>query len=265
MNLGLDRKIALVTASSQGLGFAAARELVREGACVMLNSHNQANLDNALASLRQEFGDSAPIAAFSADLTNAADCAALVEATVAKFGGLDILITNNGGPPKGTFESTTLAEYESGLQLTLLSVVYLLKAALPYLKASTAATVLTVTSISAKEPIAGLHLSNVIRPAVVGLTKAIAQELGPSGIRANSILPGWTATDRVEYILGNRAKANGTTLEEEAAKITTGVPLGRMAEPAEFGRVVAFMVSPAASYLNGAMLQLDGGAYSGLL
>ena len=265
MNLGLTNKIALVTASSKGLGFAAARELVREGAHVMLNSHNQANLDEALAALQAEFGTDAPVSAHAADLTDADACAALVQATVDKFGGLDILLTNNGGPPKGTFETTSIAQYEQGLQLTLMSVVYLVKAALPHLKASEAASVLTVTSISVKEPIAGLHLSNVIRPAVVGLTKALSQELGAEGIRANSILPGWTATDRVGYILGNRAEANGTTAEQEAAKITTGVPLQRMANPDEFGRVAAFMVSPAASYLSGAMLQLDGGAYAGLL
>ncbi len=265
MNLGLTNKIALITASSQGLGFAAARELLREGAKVMLNSRSQTNLDDALKLLREEFGADTAVSAYPADLTNAEACAALVQATVAEFGGLDILLTNNGGPPKGTFETTSIAEYEQGLQLTLMSVVYLVKAALPYLKASEAASVLTVTSISAKEPIAGLHLSNVIRPAVVGLTKALSQELGAEGIRANSILPGWTATDRVGYILSHRAEAQGTTNAEESAKITSGVPLQRMAEPHELGRVAAFMVSPAASYLNGAMVQLDGGAYAGLM
>ena len=265
MNLGLTDKIALVTASSQGLGFAAARELLREGAKVMLNSRNQAHLDDALSSLREEFGQDTAVSAHPADLTNPDECAALVQATIDQFGGLDILLTNNGGPPKGTFETTSIADYEQGLQLTLMSVVYLVKAALPHLKKSDAASVLTVTSISAKEPIAGLHLSNVIRPAVVGLTKAISQELGGEGIRANSILPGWTATDRVEYILSNRAQAHNSTSAEEAVKITSGVPLQRMADPQEFGRVVAFMVSPAASYLNGAMIQLDGGAYAGLM
>jgi 3-oxoacyl-[acyl-carrier protein] reductase len=265
MNLELNDKVALVTASSKGLGLAAARELVREGAQVMLNSHNPANLDAALRLLHEEFGTDAPISALAADLTNENACHDLVNMTVDTFGGLDILITNNGGPPKGAFETTSIEQYEQGLQLTLMSVVYLVKAALPYLKQSAAASILTITSISVKEPIAGLHLSNVIRPAVVGLTKTLSQELGNVGIRANSILPGWTATDRVGYILDNRASANSTTAEEEAAKITTGVPLGRMADPQEFGRVATFMVSPAASYLNGAMLQLDGGAYAGLM
>ncbi len=265
MDLGLTGKAALVAASSKGLGFAAARELLREGARVMINGHDQGNLDEALAALREEFGQDAPVQALAADLSDSAACATLVDATAKAFGGLDILITNNGGPPAGTFTTTSPQAWQQGIERTLLSAVNLVRAALPHLQASDAASVLTITSVSAKQPIAGLHLSNVLRPAVVGLTKAIAQELGPSGVRANSILPGWTATERVGYILEQRAQKAGTTPAAEAATITGGVPLGRMAEPAEFGRVAAFMVSPAASYLNGAMLQLDGGASAGLL
>ncbi|MEZ4387132.1 MAG: SDR family oxidoreductase [Candidatus Krumholzibacteriia bacterium] len=265
MDLGLTGKAALVAASSKGLGFAAARELVREGARVMINGHDQGNLETALAALRAEFGADAPVRAHAADLGDAAACAALVQSAVHAFGGLDILITNNGGPPAGTFATTSPQAWQQGIERTLLSAVNLVRAALPHLRESNAASVLTITSVSVKQPVAGLHLSNVLRPAVVGLTKAIAQELGPSGVRANSILPGWTATERVGYILEQRAQGAGTTPVAEAAKITSAVPLGRMAEPEEFGRVAAFMVSPAASYLNGAMLQLDGGAYAGLL
>lgn len=266
MDLGLTGKTALVTAASKGLGFATARELLREGARVMINSHDSGNLDHAIAALRDEFGDHATAATHVADLTDLGAVNRLVDATAHEFGGLDILITNNGGPPAGTFESTDLDGWRAGLDLTLMSAVYLVRAALPHLKASEAASVLTITSISVKQPVAGLFLSNVVRPAVVGLTKAIAQELGRDhGIRANSILPGWTATERVGYLLEQRAAANGTTPDEEAAQAGTVVPLGRMGEPAEFARVAAFMVSPAASYLNGAMIQVDGGSYGGLL
>ena len=265
MDLGLRDLTALVTASSKGLGFAAARELVREGARVMINSHDQQNLDAALARLREEFGADAPVDARLADLTEGSAIHGLVQATVDRFGGLDILITNNGGPPGGTFETTSLEDWRAGIDRTLMSAVLLVRAALPHLEKSEHASILTVTSVSVKKPIAGLHLSNVIRPAVVGLTKSLSLELGGKGVRANSILPGWTATERVDYILQKRAESKGTSAEEEAATINAGVPFGRMGDPAEFGRVAAFMVSPAASYLNGAMVQVDGGAYPGLL
>lgn len=264
MDLGLKNKVALVTAASKGLGFAAAKELAQEGAKVMISARSQANIDEALARLKQEVNH-AQVAGFVGDVTDPAGVQALVEKTAATFGGLDILITNAGGPPKGTFDTLSLTAWQEALQLTLMSTVYLVKAALPHLRQSSAPTILTVTSISVKEPIAGLHLSNVIRPAVVGLTKSLSQELGPEGIRVNSILPGWTATERVEYIMENYAQAHGTTPAEEAQKIAAGVPLGRMATPEEFGRVATFLVSPAASYLNGVMLQVDGGAYKGLL
>ena len=265
MDLGLTGKTALVTASSKGLGFATAQELLREGARVMINGHDEQNLETALDSLRQEFGPDADVTAHQADLTDPAAIDSLVDATLAAHGAMDILVTNNGGPPAGTFETTDVEAWRQGLDRTLMSAVHLVRAALPHLKQSDAGSVLTITSVSVKQPVAGLHLSNVIRPAVVGLTKAIAQELGAEGVRANSILPGWTATERVGYILDQRAAGAGTSAEAEGAKITDHIPLGRMAEPAEFGRVAAFMVSPAASYLNGAMVQVDGGAYAGLM
>jgi 3-oxoacyl-[acyl-carrier protein] reductase len=146
-----------------------------------------------------------------------------------------------------------------------MSAANLIRAALPYLRQSEAATILTITSVSTKQPIAGLLMSNVMRPAVAGLTKTLSQELGREGIRVNSILPGWTATERVEEIMAYRTQQNNTSKEAEVAKITNSIPLGRMARPEEFGRVAAFLVSPAASYVNGVMMQVDGGSYSGLL
>jgi 3-oxoacyl-[acyl-carrier protein] reductase len=265
MDLGLTGLRALVTASSKGLGFAAAQQLLREGAEVMINGHDQRNLETALARLREELGDEAPVAAHVADLSDRAAVDGLVAAAAERFGGLDILITNNGGPPGGTFASTSLEDWRAGIDRTLMSAVWLVRAALPHLQRSEHASILTVTSVSVKKPIAGLHLSNVIRPAVVGLTKSLSLELGGQGVRANSILPGWTATERVDYILEKRAESRGSTPEDEAATINAGVPFGRMGRPEEFGRVAAFMVSPAASYLNGAMVQVDGGAYPGLL
>ncbi|MCO5190225.1 MAG: SDR family oxidoreductase [Anaerolineae bacterium] len=264
MDLGLQNKIALVVASSSGLGFAAAEALLGEGARVVICGRDAERLTAATQTLRDQFGERA-VAAMQMDVLNSADNQRLVEFTVAQFGGLDILITNAGGPPGGSFDSTDLEAWQRGIDLTLMSAAQLVKAALPYLRKSEAASILTVTSISVKEPITGLLLSNVIRPAVVGLTKALSQELGPEGIRANSILPGWTSTERVTYIFENRAKTNGTTIDAETAKVTDAIPLKRMATPQEFGRVAAFLVSPAASYVNGVMMQVDGGLCHGLL
>ena len=150
MDLGLSGLTALVTASSKGLGFAAARELVREGARVMINGHDQGNLDAALARLRDEFGTGATVAAHAADLTEGWAIDRLVAATVAEFGGLDILVTNNGGPPGGTFETTSLDDWRQGIDRTLMSAVLLVRAALPHLEKSAAASILTVTSVSVK-------------------------------------------------------------------------------------------------------------------
>ncbi len=265
MDLGLKNKVALVVAASKGLGFALAHQLVLEGAKVVICSRSQERITEAVDKLREVGGEETAVAGFVTDVTNPDQLIQLVNSTVGTFGGLDILVTNAGGPPGGTFETTDIASWEKAYQLTLMSVTHLVKAALPYLRQSSAPSVLTITSISVKQPIAGLLLSNAIRPAVVGLTKGLSQELGPENIRVNSILPGWTATERVGEILAYRAQQNGTTPEVEEAKITKTIPLGRMGQPAEFGNVAAFLVSPAASYVNGAMVQVDGGSYAGLL
>ncbi|MEN6394327.1 MAG: SDR family oxidoreductase, partial [Anaerolineaceae bacterium] len=141
----------------------------------------------------------------------------------------------------------------------------LIRAALPYLRQSNSASVLTLTSYSVKQPIPGLILSNSIRSSVVGLTKTLALELGPEGIRFNSILPGWTDTERIQYLMEQRAKANGTTVEEEIAKQTNDSPFRRMATPQEFAFAAVFLLSPAASYITGLMLSVDGGMYKGTL
>ena len=264
MDLGLMGKTALVTAATKGLGFALAKQLVAEGSQVVICGRTADRLDSAVEKLNVNRPETAA-AGLTIDLTIPDAAHRLVDFTLDTFGGLDILVTNAGGPPGGTFDSIELEKWEQAFELTLLSAVRLIKAALPALRKSESASILTITSISVKQPIAGLLLSNVIRPGVVGLTKSLAQELGPEGIRANSILPGWTETERVGEILAYRSATNGTTIEEERAKITRGIPLGRMAHPAEFGRMAAFMVSPAASYLNGAMILHDGGEYNGLM
>lgn len=265
MDLGLNGLNALVVASTDGLGLAAARQLVQEGARVAICGRSAERLETALSELRTLSDDEDKVVGWTADVTQPEDINRLIDNTVAALGGLDIVITNAGGPPTGSFEATAAETYEQALHLTLLSAVRVIKAALPHLRRSRSASILTITSISLKQPLAGLLMSNVFRPAVAGLTKTLSQELGPENIRVNSILPGWTATDRVVEIFEFRAEQNGTSVEAERGKVTANIPLGRMAQPEEFGRVAAFLVSPAASYMTGAMIPVDGGSYSGLL
>ncbi|MCP4422863.1 MAG: SDR family oxidoreductase [Chloroflexi bacterium] len=265
MDLGLKDKAALVVASSTGLGFAAALELARDGAKVVLCGRSQEKLDMAVARMKAELGEETAVVAFATDVTDPAQNEKLIADAVAHFDGLDILITNAGGPPGGTFDSLELDAWDQAYNLTLMSAVRLIKLALPHLRQSEAASVLTVTSFSVKQPVPGLLLSNVMRPAVAGATKTLSQELGPENIRVNSILPGWTATERVDHIFEYRAEQNNTDMVVEKGKVTASIPLGRMAEPAEFGRVAAFLSSPAASYITGEMILVDGGIYPGLL
>lgn len=265
MDLGLTGKTALVTAASKGLGYATAEQLLAEGANVMICGRNAESLDRAVSKLKSKFGDGVAVSAIEADVVEESAAEKLVNATVEKFGQLDILVTNAGGPPAGTLDSTPIEQWQKGFDLTVMSAVRLVMAAGDHLKSSDAAAILTITSVSVKYPVANLMLSNVIRPAVIGLTKALAQEWGPQGVRANSILPGYTRTDRIEYLLNQWADERGTTPDEEAAKLGAGVPLKRIGTPEEFGKVACFLCSPAASYVTGEMVLVDGGAYPGLM
>jgi len=187
----------------------------------------------------------------------------LVQQAAEDFGGLDILITNAGGPPPGSIDSLDEAAWQKGVDLSLMSHVRLIKAALPYLRKSDAASVLTVTSLSVKQPIANLLLSNSVRMATIGLTKSLALELGRENIRFNSILPGWTETERVTELMTARATANKSTAEEETRKQSEQSALGRLGQPEEFANAAVFLVSPAASFITGVMLNVDGGMYKG--
>lgn len=261
MDLHLQGKVALVTGASQGLGYATALLLAQEGADVVITSRNPEKLNAAASRIEQVTSQS--VLALPGDVTDPAVPALLIEKIAERLGKLDILVCNAGGPPPGRFESFDDSTWQKAVEMSFLSQVRLIRAALPLLKQSQAASILTVTSMSVKQPILNLVLSNSVRAATVGLTKSLALELGSFGIRVNSILPGWTQTERVTELMANRAKANGTTIEEELKKQSAESPLGRMATPEEFARAAVFLVSPAASYLTGVMLPVDGGTLKG--
>lgn len=263
MDLRLKDKRALVTGSSRGLGYAAALALAKEGCKVAINGRDEAKIKSVAEKVYKETGTQVIGLAGDVSLPDVPE--KLVQQTAEAFGGLDILITNAGGPTPGSIDSLDEAAWQKGIDLCLMAHVRLIKAALPYLRKSQAASILTITSYSVKQPIANLLLSNSIRSATIGLTKTLALELGREGIRVNSILPGWTETERVGELMTARAKANSTTVAEETRKQAAESPLGRMGQPEEFANAAAFLVSPAASYITGVMLNVDGGIYKGTL
>jgi 3-oxoacyl-[acyl-carrier protein] reductase len=263
MDLKLNNLKALVTGSSRGLGYATAKTLLMEGAYVTINSRSKDNLTKAVTTLKEISNEK--IFMTEGDVLTPGATERFIEEAVDQMGGLDILITNAGGPPAGSFESFDEETWQRSVDLSFLSHVRLIKAALPHLRKSKHASVLTITSYSVKQPIPNLILSNSIRAATVGLTKSLALELGGDGIRFNSILPAWTETERVYELMSHRASLSGRSVEEEIKLQSQSIPIGRMATPEEFANAATFLVSPAASYITGVMLSVDGGMYKGVL
>lgn len=264
MDLNLKNRTVLITGASQGLGFATALQLAREGARIIINSRSSEKLEAAKKTIGNELPDN-EIICIEGDITNKDTVNRLFDTVGSTWGSLDILITNAGGPPPGPFETIDDQTWENAFHLSFLSQARLIRTFLPLLKNSSMASVLTITSISVKQPIPNMVLSNSIRAAMVGLTKSLSLEFGQQGIRFNSILPGWTNTDRVTHLMEDRAKRNDTSVEIEIQKQALDSALQRMAQPDEIAKAAAFLVSPAASYITGVMLNVDGGMYKGLL
>ena len=262
MDLGLRGKIALLTGASRGLGFATAQCLAQEGARIAINARDEKQLFAAGEKLTQYGTD---VISLPGDVTEPDAGFKLVGATFATLGGLDLLFINAGGPPPAAFDELDEGAWQEAIDLSFMSHVRMINAALPFLRKSESASVLSVASISVKQPIPNLVLSNSVRAATVGLIKTLALELGGEGIRFNAILPSWTHTERVEQLLADRAARKGTSQQEEIETQNAQSALGRMGAPDEFARAAAFFLSPAASYLTGVMLPVDGGTYKGLL
>jgi len=262
MDLGLKNKVVLVTAASKGLGKAAAREFAREGAQVAICARSEL-VEVAAREIREETG--AQVLAIQADVTKQADIDKVVEATLKEFGKIDILFVNAGGPKPGNFLSLKPEDWEAAANLTLMSAVRLCYAVVPHMLEQGEGSILTTQSYSVKQPIDNLILSNSLRLAVIGLMKSMANELGPKGIRINSINPAWTWTERVDQLMSDRATRAGTSPQAEAAKVTSDVPLGRMGTVEEFARAAVWLASPAASFIHGHALMFDGGAVKAAL
>jgi 3-oxoacyl-[acyl-carrier protein] reductase len=263
MDLGLNDKVALVAAASRGLGKAIALRLAQEGARVAVCARGKDQLDRAAFEITSQTGQQ--VIPIQADVVDPKAADMLVDTTVEQLGRLDILVTNAGGPSPGQFLDLTPEDWETATRLTLMSAVRLLYAAVPVMREQGEGSILAITSVAVKQPLPNLILSNSLRLSIIGLIKTLADELASNGIRVNGICPGWTRTDRVDQLLRDRARRQVTTPEEEAAKIAIDIPMGRMGTPEEFAKAAAFLVSPAASYITGVSLLVDGGMYRGVL
>ncbi len=263
MDLGLKGARVFVAASSQGLGAATAQGFLREGAAVAINGREEARLEVAANALRKATGGQ--IVTTAGDVTDADACQQMIAGAAMEMGGLDVLVTNAGGPPSGSFDVVTPEQFQQAFELAVLSAVHLIRAALPYLRQSSRAAILTITSLTVKQPLDNLILSNSVRMGVIGLTKSLANELGPEGIRVNSILPGWTMTERVEYLLHTRAETQRSTVDAVSQGLASTIPLRRIGSPEEFANAAVFLCSPAAGYIHGAMIPVDGGVIQATL
>lgn len=262
MDLGLKGRVAFVAASSRGLGAAIAAALAAEGAQVVGCARGAAIHARADEWARR-FGVEA--IGIEADVSLPADVARAVAAAEERFGRVDVLVTNAGGPPPGPFESHAPEAWQRAIALNLDSVVNLTRAVLPGMKARRWGRILNVTSIAVKQPVDGLILSNSVRAAVTGFARTLANEVAPFGITVNNLLPGYTRTERLEELARSGATATGTTREDAFAHWERQIPMGRVGEPAEFAALAAFLASERASYITAQSIAVDGGWIRSLL
>jgi 3-oxoacyl-[acyl-carrier protein] reductase len=257
MDLGLHGRVAIVAAASKGLGRAAAEELAREGAEVAICARTAPDLQAAAERIRSVGGRE--VFWQAVDVGDASAVTQFVAAVEARFGRVDICITNTGGPPSKLFMATTQDDWRTWIDQLLMSTVYFARETLPKMQKNKWGRFLTITSYSVKQPVEGLLLSNSLRAGVTGLVKTLANEFGADGITVNNVCPGYTRTDRLDDLAGMMAERSGATPEEVFAGWKKLIPAGRLGRPEEFAAVVAFLVSERASYVNGVSLTVDGG------
>jgi 3-oxoacyl-[acyl-carrier protein] reductase len=256
MDLGLAGKVALVTGASRGLGRAVAERLAIEGAHVMLSARHAGTLGHTTAEVAAATG--AQVRFVPADVTSPADCVRMVAETVEAFGGLDVLVTSMGGPPYGGATGRGDEEWQDAFDLVTFSVIRLCRAALPHLRARRGAVV-TITTPGVQQLIPATALSTVARLATTGFARHLADELAADGVRVNSVLPGWIATDRVVELAEAEAEERGITRDEVVAEQAAAIPMGRFGRASEVADAVAFLASERGAYVTGVNLRVDGG------
>src|SRR5438105_4209477 len=262
METGLKNRVAIVAASSQGIGRATAEAFAAEGCRVAMCARNSQTLQQAAAAIRQKYN--AEVFSEALDVTDVQAVHQFVEGAVAKFGSADICVTNAGGPPAKGFLAASIAEWQKAVEQNFLSTVYFAREVIPHMQRKRWGRIITITSITTKQPVAELVLSNAVRAAVVGLVKSLANEFGKDGILVNNVGPGYTATDRLKELARARSAALGKNEKEIFESWAADAPLKRVGAPRELAETVVWLASERASYITGQTLLVDGGAYKGL-
>jgi 3-oxoacyl-[acyl-carrier protein] reductase len=263
MDFGLRGRTAIVAAASRGLGKAVATALAREGANVVMFSRNADAIEAAAREVQSAADGGAQVIGVAANATDLSDLERVVQLSADRFGGVDIVYNNAGGPKPGMFDGISDEDWQSAFELNLLSAIRLTRLCLPYMKAKKWGRVISGTSSSVKQPIGNLMLSNSIRSGTTAWSKTLADQVAADGITVNTIAPGRILTERIAEIDGDIARRTGRSLDEVTAEMLKAIPLGRYGDPAEFGAVAAFLASEAASYVTGVTLLVDGGVFRG--